>query len=264
MIAAGAINIHLDQDVLRASVLHQPSLLHQLYDPMVALTLAALTTMATLAALFALYAMGTLGGASPLTQSYTGLTAHEFSDPYNRSVAFGSHGRRADLTHLTRTLLLGTLLHTRIRHEPTTCRLLWTRTLTCPAGPCAAACTLGPLLLVALLHVIVRAAPAREETVVRGSLTGGWSVLSRLLEKNDLTFRACPASGLLVRGAASNPPRRTPTAPHHALPRSCRCTPYHQPSLMVWWYGPLLTSSIGGGRCGRRRRRRWRCARRRT
>jgi hypothetical protein len=56
---------------------------------------------------------------------------------------------------------------------------------------------------VALLHVIVRAAPAREETVVRGSLTGGWSVLSRLLEKIDLTVRACPASGLLVRAHAA-------------------------------------------------------------
>jgi hypothetical protein len=43
-------------------------------------------------------------------------------------------------------------------------------------------------------------------------------VLSRLLEKNDLTFRACPASGLLVRGPTSNPPRRIPTA-HHAPPR---------------------------------------------
>lgn len=229
MIAAGAINIHLDQDVLRASVLHQPSLLHQLYDPMVALTLAALTTVASLAVLLTLYAMGTLGGASPLTQSYTGLTTHEYSDPYNRSMAFGSHGRHADVTRLTHTAMLGTLLHTRIRLEPTTHRLLWAWTLTCSAVPCAAACTLGPLLLVALLHVIVRAAPAREETVVRGSLTGGWSVLSRLLEKNDLTFRACPASGLLVRGATSNPPRRT----HHAAPRSYRSTPHHQPSLTI-------------------------------
>ena len=107
VIAAGAINIHLDQDVLRASVLHQPSLLHQLYDPMVALTLAALATVLSLATLAALYAVGTLGGASPLSASYAGLTAFDYADPYNRSTAYGGHARHPDVTRLARTLLLG-------------------------------------------------------------------------------------------------------------------------------------------------------------